>query len=339
LYVFANPIQQSTPDCNDPKVKYFKSGQVYEVGQLNLTSNETLYIEGGAVVRGSIFASSSENIRISGFGVLDGSYYVNDKNQRSILFADCKNSIIENIIMIEPTSWMIVLGLCENVTVQNTKQLGFVSTSDGVDIVGSKHIRVLNSFIRSGDDCVVVKAFDMSRFDDRLTKSFSADVEDVEANGCIVIAHKGGQAFEIGHELTTNSIKNIRFKNCDVLGVHDQGGVFGIHNTDRALISNILYEDIRVEHFYNKLVDFRIIKSRYFKDEDRGRIQNVLFKNIDITVTQYNPGYSISIIGGYNSDHKVENVVFDNFMMNGEKVVNANQLDLFTKEVSGIVFK
>jgi hypothetical protein len=339
LYVFANPIERNAPGPNDEKVKYFKAGQVYEVGQINLSSDETLYIEGGAVIRGSIFASTSKNIRISGYGVLDGSYYVNDDGHRSILFEDCKNSVIENIIMIEPTSWMIVLGLCENVTVQNTKQLGFISTSDGVDIVGSKHIRVLNSFIRSGDDCIVVKAFDMSRYQKMLTKNFSADVEDVEANGCTVISHKGGQAFEIGHELTTNSVKNIRFVNCDVLGVHDLGGVFGIHNTDRALISDVVYEDIRVEHYYNKLIDFRIIKSRYFKDKERGRVQQVLFKNIDVTVSQYNPGYSISTIGGYDADHKIENVVFDNFRLNGVKVMHPDQLDLFTKQATGIIFK
>jgi hypothetical protein len=339
LYVFANPMEQKAPDQNNPKVKYFKAGQVYEVGQLNLSSNETLYIEGGAVVRGSIFATTAENVHITGYGVLDGSYYVHDEGHRSILFEDCKKSVIENIIMIEPTSWMIVLGLCENITVRNTKQLGFISTSDGVDVVGSKQIRILNSFIRSGDDCIVIKAFDMSRYQKMLTKNFSADVEDVEANGCTVISHKGGQAFEIGHELTTNSVKNIRFIDCDVLGVHDLGGVFGIHNTDRAVICNVLYENIRVEHYYNKLIDFRIIKSRYFKDPERGRVQQVLFKNIDVTVSQYNPGYSISTIGGYDADHKIEDVVFDNFRMNGEKIANADQLDLFTKQVGKITFK
>lgn len=339
LYGYANPLETNVPDASDPKVKYFKAGQIYEVGQLVLSDDETLYIEGGAVVRGSVFASSAKNIRIAGYGILDGGYYAANNKHRSILLEDCRNSVIEDIIMIEPSSWMIVLGLCEDIVVRNVKQLGFVSSSDGVDIVGCKRVKVLNSFLRNGDDCVVVKAFDLGRYNKYVSKNFSADVDDIEVNNCIVLSFRGGQAFEIGHELTTASVRNIRFINCDVLGVHDQGGVFGIHNTDRAAVSDVLYQDIRVEHYYNKLVDIRIIKSRYFRDEERGQIRNVTFKNIDVTVSEYNPGYSISLIGGYDAKHTVENVVFDNFRLNGTKVTNADQLDLFLKQTKNVTFR
>jgi len=339
LYIFANPLENKLPDINNSNVIYYRAGQVYEVGQLVLKENQTLYIEGGAVVRGSVFASGASNLRIAGYGVLDGSYYDSNNTHRSILFEACRNSVIEDIIMIEPSSWMVVLGVCEDIKVQNIKQLGYVSSSDGVDIVGSKRIKVLNSFLRNGDDCIAIKAFNMGRYNKYVTKDFSADVEDIEVRGCSVLSFRGGQAFEIGHELTTNSVKNIRFIDCDVLGVHEQGGVFGIHNSDGAVISNVLYEDIRVEHYYNKLVDLRIIKSRYFKGEKRGSANNILFKNIDVTVSIYNPGYSISLIGGYDAEHIIENVVFDNFKLNNVKVTNADQLDLHVKQAKKIVFK
>jgi len=83
----------------------------------------------------------------------------------------------------------------------------------------------------------------------------------------------------------------------------------------------------------------RIIKSRYFKGEKRGSANNILFKNIDVTVSKYNPGYSISLIGGYDADHMIENVMFDNFKLNNVKVTNADQLDLFVKQAKKIVFK
>lgn len=75
FFLFANPIEQSTPSNSASNVRYFKAGQVYEVGELRLFDNETLYIEGGAVVRGCIRATSASNIRICGQGILDGSYY------------------------------------------------------------------------------------------------------------------------------------------------------------------------------------------------------------------------------------------------------------------------
>ena len=339
MYIYANPLERNKPDPDDSSVHYFTAGQVYEIGDFRLNSNETLYIEGGAVVRGAIVASMAENIRIAGHGVLDGGYFAPTQSRRSILLEGCKHSVIEDIIMIEPTSWMIVLGASEHITVRGVKQLGYVSTSDGVDIVGSRHIRVLDSFLRNGDDCIAIKSFNMARYERFASFDFSANVYDIEINGCIVLANIGGTAFEFGHELTTDSISDVRFIDCDVLGVHDHGGVFGIHNADRAVISNILYENIRVEHYYNKLIDTRIIKSRYHRDETRGQVRDVVFRNIDVTVSRYNPGYSISLIGGYDENHTVENVVFDNFRMNGVKVTNADQLDLFLKHTKNVIFQ
>ena len=345
LYVYVNPLENNKPDPKDPKVKYFEAGQVYEIGELKLHDNETLYIEGGAVVRGNVLASSAKNVRIAGYGVLDGSYYrgghyseKGHERRKSIVLHKCKHSVVEDIIMINPTAWMIMLNQSEHITVRHVKQLGYVSTSDGVDIVGSKHIRVENSFLRNGDDCIAVKSFNTrSKYDYSI--DFSADVEDVVIEGCILIIFRGGSVFEIGHELRTESVKNVRFRDCDVLGAHDYGAVFGIHNTDRATVSDILYEDIRVEHYYNKLIDLRIIKSRYHLDKQRGQIRNVVFRNIDVSVSKFNPGYSISLIGGYNAEHTVEHVLFDDFRLNDEKVSNADQLDLYIKQASDIEFK
>lgn len=335
LYVYANPIDSTPPSASDSNVKYFKAGQIYEVGELKLKDNETLYIEGGAVVRGCIRASSAKNVRITGSGILDGGYYRKGiDEERSIVLKECQNSVIENIIMIEPSSWMIVLGGCQDVLVQNVKELGTVVSTDGADIVGSKRIRINNCFFRNGDDCIAIKALDLGKYG-----NFSQDVEDVEIRGCSFVSYSGGQALEIGHELRTASIKNIRFIDCDILGVHGFGGVFGIHNSDRAVISNILYEDIRVEHYYDKLIDMRIIKSRYFQDPERGQARDIVFRNITVTVSPYNPGYSVSNIGGYDGNHQIQNVTFDNFTLNGVKVLNGDQLDLFTKQASNIKFK
>jgi hypothetical protein len=139
--------------------------------------------------------------------------------------------------------------------------------------------------------------------------------------------------------LRTSSIRNIRFTNCDILGVHGYGGVFGIHNADHATVSDVLYENIRVEHYYNKLIDLKVIKSMWGKDPERGQIRNVVFRNIDVTQSIYNSGYSMSLIGGYDSTHTVENILFENFRLNGGKVTNADQLELYVKQAKDIRFR
>jgi hypothetical protein len=339
LFIFANKVAGNVPSPNDKGVYYFKAGQVYEVGELRLKDNETLYIEGGAVVRGCVRATSANNVRIGGFGVLDGGYYRKGiDSKRSIVFENCQNSVIDDIIMIEPSSWMIVLGVCNNVSVRNVKELGSQGSTDGADIVGSKKIRIENCMFRNGDDCIAIKSLDL-RSHGSATIDYTSDVEDVEITGCTFVAYLGGTALEIGHELRTASIKNIRFINCDILGVHGFGGVFGIHNADRAIVSDVLYENIRIEHHYNKLIDLKVIKSMWGKDAERGQIRNVTFRNINVALSQYNPGYSVSLIGGFDSEHTVENVTFENFRVNEKVIKSADELDLYVKQTSGINFR
>ncbi|MCO6480072.1 MAG: hypothetical protein J5I94_25765, partial [Phaeodactylibacter sp.] len=163
--------------------------------------------------------------------------------------------------------------------------------------------------------------------------------EDIVATGCSVQANGGGQAFEIGHELILNPVRNIQFTDCDVLGVHGQGGVFGIHNCDGAAISNVRYENIRVDHYYNKLIDMRIIKSRWSKEEKVGLVKDVVLKDIRVRNSIYNPGYSISLIGGYDAEYQVENVIIEDFYINGKKITHADELDLYVKQARNVIFR
>ncbi len=339
LFIYANPLAENKPDPEDPDVLYFREGQVYETGDMILSSGQTLYIEGGAVVRGSVFASGAENVKIAGFGVLDGGYYKGVTSRNHVVFEDCKNSSIEGIVMIEPTAWMVVLGISDHIIIDNIKQISVLSTHDGIDIVGSQNVTIKNSIMKNGDDCVALKAFDRRNDRRRIRYDHSRDVKDILVEGCVMVTYAGGHIFEVGHELITDSVTRVVFRDVDVLGVHGHGGVFGINNSDRALVSDILYENIRVEHYYNKLVNLRVIKSRFHKGEERGQVRNVVFRDIEVTNSRYNPGYSVSLIGGYNENHTVEDVVFQNFRVNGEKVTHPDQIYLFTRNASNIVFR
>jgi hypothetical protein len=340
LFLFANPIDSAAADPTAAGVHYFKAGQIYEVGVLQLAENETLYIEGGAVVRGCVRSSSSKNVRIAGQGVLDGSYYQKGgEHRRSVVLEGCRDSRIDDIIMIEPSSWMLMLGDCENITINNIKQLGFVAGSDGVDIVGSRHIRVQNSFHRNGDDCIAIKSLDLRPHEKNTTLDYTKDVEDIEVSGCSFMAFLGGQAMEIGHELRCDSVKNIRFRDCDVLKKPNYGAPFSIHNADHAVVSDVSFENIRVEHHYDKLVDFRIIESRWSKDKERGQIRNIALRNIEVVVSPYNTGYTLSVIGGFDAKHKVSGVTFDNFRLNGKRVTTEDALDLYLRHADKVSFR
>lgn len=326
LHIHANPISEAPKGDN---LLVFKAGQVYDVGELKLTDGQTLFIEGGAVVRGCLLCEDSDNIKICGNGIFDGSLF--SDSRRLFIFRRCRNVTIEDVILVNPRLWMVMLHACENVLIRGLKEVGEVVSSDGIDIVGSKDVVIDNCFLRNNDDCIAVKSFP---FEDG--KEY--DVENIIVKNSVFMNDSSGNAIEIGHELRCRHVHNIKFENCDILTVHGYGAPFSIHNADYAVVENINYSDIRVEHYYDKLVDLRVINSMWGKYGGQGTVKNIYFENIHITASIYNPGYSISIIGGFDEKHRVENVCFNNFYINDKKVTCADELDLFVKDADNIRF-
>jgi len=338
LLLYANPRETHRPAQDDPSILWFKAGQVYEVGELRLTAGQTLYVEGGAVVRGSIRAADANDVRLCGRGVIDGSYYTPGVDARRLVVIEKSRHVcVEDLILIEPTSWMLVLGDCDDVVVRNIKAIGECISSDGIDIVGCRNVLVDGCCLKNNDDCVVVKSFTAN--DKTISHDWAKDVDNIVVRNCVLMNDQCGNALEIGHELRTPSVRNIRFTDCDVLHAHGGGAVFSVHVGDRATVSDVLFENIRVEHYWDRLVDVRVMKSVFNRDEERGQIRRVTFRNIQMTKLPINFGYDISVIGGWDARHTVEDVLFDGFHVNGQHITNADEIDLHTKHANGIRFQ
>jgi hypothetical protein len=337
LYLFAYPPETDRPDPADPNVIYFRGGTVYEPGLITLRDRQTLYIEGGAIVRGAVYAHAAKGISIRGRGVLDGSLSPHKPGAtcKSIFLDGCEDARIEDLTMIHPASWMVVLGACREVVITNLHQIGEVVSSDGIDIVGSQDVIITGCFLRNNDDCVVVKSLDLLRGNPLTKTDARRDAQDILVQNCTLWNDRAGNAMEIGFELCTQNIRRIVFRNIDVVAAHGYGAVFSIHNGDRATVSNILWEDIRVEHFFDKLVDFRIMESRYSKDKERGRIRDITLRNIRTIKDVFN---TTSLIGGHDHQHRIERVRFENFVMGDSKILDADALHLFSKHADQISF-
>ena len=63
-------------------------------------SNQTVYIEGGAIVRGHFMTNNGENIKIMGRGIIDNSFYLKGEH-RPVEINECKNVLIDGIIISE----------------------------------------------------------------------------------------------------------------------------------------------------------------------------------------------------------------------------------------------
>ncbi len=197
---------------------------------------------------------------------------------------------------------------CDRVTVRDVKILNYRKNSDGINAVNSRQVTIEDCFVRNYDDSIVVKAL----YPD------ARDVEDITVRRCVVWCDWG---FSLGmtYEARVANIRRLRFQDCDVLHGMACRGVLGVKNGDRATVSDVCFEDIRVEDARVQLLELVIDRDMWSKDDQRGRIQGVVFRNITLSGGSPVP----STLAGYDAEHRVEDVTFENLRIHGKLVTSA----------------
>jgi hypothetical protein len=331
LFVFANSPVEGKPVKGDPRVLYFEGGKVYHTGRITLKSNDIVYIESGAVVKGSLFLDSIQNVHIYGHGILDGACVYEKGQERMIEINRCENITVEGILINESKHWTAPCNKSKNITYKNIKVVSGNDWDDGIDIVSSQHVLVDGCFIRTKDDCIALKA-GVNYYTDFFNQLPAKDVQVINS---VLWNAEWGNGLEIGFETRADTIQDVLFRNCDLIHVEGPEGTFTIHNGDRAVIRNVLYENIRVEDSRGILVDFKILNSQYSKDKNRGQIKDITFRNISINADILPP----SLLLGYDESHTIDNVVFDNFRVNGRQIKSMDDLNATFQYSNRITFK
>jgi hypothetical protein len=320
LFLFAYLPETDKPDPSDSKVRFYKSGGVYDEGLIVLNEGETLYIEEGAVVFGAVFARDADNISVRGRGILNAGNWRgtgDGKHKRIMQFVNCRNVRIEDVTIAEGPTWNVVPVACTGVSIKNVNVISILMTGDGFDVVGSSDVTISGCFARTNDDCVAIKAVSYDY------EEGNNNVRNVLVENCVFWNAKCGNALEIGFETRCEEISDIKFRNCDIIHCelegYQSGGTFTIHNGDRAVVRNVVYEDIRVEDSREKLFDFKVLVAKYSRDKERGQIQDIYVRNVEVVDGKFPP----SIIRGFEGEHLIKNVTFDNLKVYGKKITDA----------------
>lgn len=270
LHIFADPVADYGIDIKSESIIYFPSGE-HEAGMIELKSNQTLFIDEGAVVYGCVRAIDAENIRIVGRGILDNSHNKeqilfearaennfsavrNAKRIRTIQLEYCTNVEIEGITIRDSLVYNIRPVACKDVHIHNVKIIGcWRYNSDGIDMHNCENVLIENCFIRTFDDAICVKGFDCF-YDGDVEKAVreamyrggkSYDVfKNVLVRNC-VLWNDWGKALEIGAETRANEIYDITFTDCDV--IHLCSPALDCYNVDYADIHDVCYRNINVE--------------------------------------------------------------------------------------------
>jgi hypothetical protein len=127
---------------------------------------------------------------------------------------------------------------------------------------------------------------------------------------------------QIGHETISKDISKILFRNIDILEQRNRyigHYAMGIFNGDTATVSDVAFEDIRVENC-ERLVMLIVEKGFFNRAATRGRIENIRFKNIRSSTTLDLHLY------GFDDEHAIKNVGFEDLYQNGQRA----QPEIFT---------
>jgi hypothetical protein len=328
LHLFAEPEAQPAPRG----ATIIAAGTLRRQDSLTLGEGECLWVERGGVLNAHVDLHGA-GIHLGGGGLVSGTGLPRRKH---IVADGCPGLRINDLLVCDPGGWAVVLGACDGAQVEDLRVLtpGSGAGTDGLDLVGSSHVRVRRAYIVSGDDAIVIKAFPAS---EARASDWSRPVSDVTAEQCI-LGTFGGHSMEIGHELTVSHVEDIVFRDIDVLFAHGFGAPFGIHDGDRAAVRRVLWDKVRVEHCYHQILDLRVMRSRYSRDAERGSIADVRFRDIDWWTTRFNAGYTLGSIGGKDAAHRISRVAFERFRRDGTLVTSADDLDLMFRHADEVTF-
>ncbi len=335
LFVLINPPDRDIPERGQRGIHFFPSGMVHEVGEVRLGSGETAYIEDGAVVRGRFVASDVRGVCIRGRGILDGSTWRSrPADAKSLIRIERGVQVyIEGITLVDAASWHVVPMACSDVQIQNVSILGINGTGDGIDVVSCQRVNIADCFIRTKDDCIALKGVEPLG-----GTTATGNVYDVRVSGCVLWNAEWGNAVEIGYETRCAEIARVVFRDMDVIHCelegNGSGAVFAIHNGDRAMVRDILYENVRVEDAREKLIDLKVLRSRYSRDKERGHIRDVRFRNVQVV----DGPFPVSILRSYDQDHSVSDITIENLVIAGRHITSANEARMVVEGASNLRF-
>ncbi len=306
LHLFANPIDENKPKkLKDRNLIYFGPGIHQLPGDtLNVPSGKTVYVAGGAIVKGCIRAINAENVKIMGRGEVHP-----EGRGAGISIINSKNVLVEGVITTQcPT------GGSDSITIRNVKAISSYGWGDGMNVFASNNVLFDGVFCRNSDDCTTVYGTRMG---------FTGGCKNITMQNSTLWADVAHPIFIGIHGNTENPeiLENLNYVNIDILDHKekqlDYQGCLAINAGDNNLIRNVRFENIRIEDFrQGQLVNLRIFfNEKYCKAPGRG-IENILFKDISYT----GENSEVSMISGYDQSRKVKNIRFENLKINGEVI-------------------
>lgn len=331
-------------------ILYVPAGK-YLVGELWLKSNMTLYLAAGAVLYGSNnkadFNTGSGGVNIEGMqhallrvyqvsnakvlgrGVIDGngtSLRAQGLNLAVVKIDNSSDIQIDGIISRDSSYWNTLIYRSNNVTIKNYKVINHrpdtgYNQTDGVDFDESTNGLLSNAFLYTGDDNMATK-----------NENATGTINTKNITHENIVCYSNSGCAKIGTKTEGTSMDGITFRNLDVVKA---GRSMVIDAVDTAVISNIRWENVRVENTDN-LIDLQEDSPPSWRTaQNIATIRDAYFTNVASDVKK------VVSLRGRNSTINIVGVHFTNFTVQGKPVTSQTDPDAswdINSYVSNITF-
>ncbi len=352
LHIFADPMETDKPDCNAPNVQYIstqekKSHLIYTemtnsvtlpegkdilyygpgehyVGVIELKSNQSVYVDGGAVVYAAIRANKQQNLRIYGRGILNGRLFertsLMGELSNILHFDECDNITVEGITIQDSMIYNFATAICNNMLVKNMKIFSWRKNSDGIDMHNNSHVRVEDCFVRCFDDCICLKG-------QNEYQGYPLDnkpLHDVTVERCTIWAD-WGRPMEIGAETSGSDMSGVLFHDCDIL--HFVFAACDVQCCGNAPVHDIVFDDIRIGEPLAPQTEPRLLEvflrpMCWMPDEGLGYVRDITFRNLAYTGSVIVPCRFI----GYQSGNDISGIHLENITLRGRLMTEPDEV-------------
>ncbi len=244
-------------------ILYFPPGR-YQIGELWLKSEMTLYLAGGALLYGSnrtgdfntgngginiegcshgvIRMFQIHDAKILGRGIIDGNgksiRAQNDTKINLLKIEQSSNLEIDGILVRDSSFWNTLIYRSDAVTIRNYKMINCRpnadwNNTDGVDFDESTDGVLSNAFLYTGDDSMATK-----------NEEPSGTVNTSNILHEHVVAYSNSVGCKVGTKTMGQSMDDVVFRDIDVVNA---GRALTIEGYDTATVRNTTFEDVRVE--------------------------------------------------------------------------------------------
>jgi len=326
LAIFSNPLEKDLPKPDDKNVTFYGQGTIHTEKEIDLQSNQTIYIAGGAVLNANIRGKNLHNVKIIGRGILNG----------NVRISGTTNLEVNGIFIRSTSGWCNTLTDCHHAIYKNVKVFSYKTVwgIDGIDPVSCKDFTIDDCFIRTRDDCISIKSI----LNHGRDTSKDINTDSITVKNCVLMGWSHADGVTMGFELQGGYAQNVLVKNCDILSSRGQGrtgghSAFSIVCDGPSIVRNIRFEDIRVENAIEyKNMELIVTEGRRYGTAGPGQINGVYLKNIHWA----NAGKPF-VIAGIPTNF-VENITYDHCYLAGKLITSINDADFETEFAKDIKF-